>query len=189
MALVLCNSSMLAEIAVSKVYRIVPVSAPTSSLMTKNSSLDSDVDVVTWTETDVASQQWIVTGTFPESVTFRNVYSKLYLGVSSTGSGGHARQISASGVGKQWTLEAIDESANIYKLQQKSKGFYLSAASIDDGASPVLSNASDEDTQLWKFVEVESKATFTAEMREEMMDAYIKKAVEKVTGTTRKTFG
>ncbi len=186
--LVLTHSTIQAEVTTSQVYRIVPVSAPSSSLMTKNSSLDSDADVVVWAETDVASQQWIVAGSFPESVTLRNAYSRLYLGVSSVSSGGCARQVGTSGLGRQWVLEAVDESANIYKLKQKSKALYLSAPNCEDGASLVLSEATESDTQMWKFVEVESKATFTAAMREEMMDAYIQKAVEKVGTTNRKTF-
>lgn len=115
--LMFSNAPMLAEIVTSKYYRIIPVSAPNSSLITKNSSLDSDADVVVWAETDVASQQWVVTGTLPESVTFRNGYTKMPLGVSSTGLGGKARQIGTGGLGGRWALEAVDESANIYKLQ------------------------------------------------------------------------
>lgn len=186
--LVFSNAPMLAEIAVSKAYRIIPVSAPNSSLITKNSSLDSDADVVVWAETDVASQQWVVTGTLPETVTFRNGYTKMPLGVSSTGLGGKARQIGTGGLGGRWALEAVDESANIYKLQQKATGYYLSVTSVEDGALPELSEAADGEAQLWKFVEVELKSSFTAAMREEMMDAYIRKALESV-GSNRKTFG
>ena len=179
-----------AQVEVGKTYRIVSLAAPTMSLFTQNSSLESSVNIVLWTETDVASQQWTLSGTLPETATFRNAYSRLTLGLSKTAEGGTARQ---GGTGGRWTLEAVNESENIYKLQQKSNGLYLTAITDEqgkytDGAVPQMAAATDDLTQRWQFIEVEPKTTFTAAMREEMMDAYVKKAVESV-GTNRQTFG
>ena len=179
-----------AQVEVGKTYRIVSLAAPTMSLFTQNSSLESSVNIVLWTETDVASQQWTLSGTLPETATFRNAYSRLTLGLSKTAEGGTARQ---GGTGGRWTLEAVNESENIYKLQQKSNGLYLTAIADEqgkytDGAVPQMAAATDDLTQRWQFIEVEPKTTFTAAMREEMMDAYVKKAVESV-GTNRQTFG
>ena len=184
LSLAMCNGALRAEIDATKAYRIVPVSAPGKSLITRNSSLDKDVDVVIWTETDVASQQWSATGSVSTSVVLRNTYSGLSLGVSSTSKGGQARQVSSGG---RWQLEAVDESASIYKLQHKTSGLYLTLTDVTDGSVPQLAAAADATTQQWKLVEVEPKAVFTPTMREEMMDAYISKAVES-KGTNRKTF-
>ena len=54
-----------AQVEVGKTYRIVSLAAPSMSLFTQNSSLESSVNIVLWTETDVASQQWTLSGTLP----------------------------------------------------------------------------------------------------------------------------
>ena len=186
--LVFCSHAMMADIASRKTYRLVPVSASTKSLFTQNSSLDQDADVVMWDETDVPAQQWTVTGTIPSSVSFRNVYSQLILGTTTTRAGGTTIQINPGGTGGRWLLEAVNESANIYKLKLKSTKYYLTVISTDDNATPQLAEATDAETQQWKLVEVEPKSAFTAQMREEMMDAYIKSSVES-RENNRKTFG
>lgn len=176
-----------AGITSTKTYRIVSVSNPEKSLIVKNSSLDRDIDVVLWAETDVPSQQWTIAGTVPTSTVFRNVYSKLSMGVSSTSKNGMARQLGAGGSGIRWVMEPVDEDANIYKFKQSSSGLYLTLLDSSDGSIPQLSEAEDNVRQQWKFVEVEPKSEFTTVMREEMIDAYIQKAVE-TKGTNRKTF-
>lgn len=185
MCFLLTGSMLKAEVGDSKSYRIVPVSDTSKSLITRNSSLDKDVDVVLWTETDVASQQWRILGSSATNILIRNVYSNLAMGVSRSSKGGTARQMSSGG---RWQLEAVDEAAGIYKLQQVSSGLYLTLTATDDGAIPLLAEASESELQQWQFVEVEPKTTFTAAMREEMMDSYIKEAVES-KGSSRKTFG
>ena len=97
-------------------------------------------------------------------------------------------QINPGGTGGRWLLEAVNESANIYKLKLKSTKYYLTVISTDDNATPQLAEATDAETQQWKLVEVEPKSAFTAQMREEMMDAYIKSSVES-RENNRKTFG
>lgn len=179
-----------AQVEVGKTYRIVSLAAPTMSLITQNSSLESNANIVLWAETDVASQQWTLSGTLPETTTLRNAYSRLAFGLSKTAEGGTARQ---GGTGGRWTLEAVNENENIYKFQQKSNGLYLTAIADEqgkyiDGSVPQMAAATDDLTQQWKLIEVEPKTTFTAAMREEMMDAYVKKAVESV-GSNRQTFG
>ncbi|MCR5780859.1 MAG: glycoside hydrolase family 76 protein [Bacteroidaceae bacterium] len=179
-----------AQVEVGKTYRIVSLAAPTMSLITQNSSLESNANIVLWAETDVASQQWTLSGTLPETTTLRNAYSRLTFGLSKTAEGGTARQ---GGTGGRWTLEAVNENENIYKFQQKSNGLYLTAIADEhgkfiDGSVPQMAAATDDLTQQWKLIEVEPKTTFTAAMREEMMDAYVKKAVESV-GSNRQTFG
>lgn len=172
-----------AQIDTDKVYRIVPVSAPDKALMVQNSSLDNGVDVVLWTTTDVASECW--TFAISTNVTIRNVYSKITMVVNSAAVDAKVRQ-SRSGVGR-WLLEAVDEASGIYRIKNNTKELFMTLRATADGTVPVLAEPIDDDTQLWQIVEVEPKTTFTASMREEMMDAYIKSAVES-KGSGRKTF-
>lgn len=179
----LCSGALFAQIDSDKAYRIVPVSAPDKALMVQNSSLDNGVDVVLWTTTDVASECW--TFAISTSVVIRNAYSKVPMVVTSAAVDAKVRQ-SRSGVGR-WLLEAVDEAAGIYKIKNNSKELFMTLHGTADGTVPVLAEPTDDDTQLWQIVEVEPKTTFTAAMREEMMDAYIKSAVES-KGNNRKTF-
>ncbi|MBQ6433048.1 MAG: hypothetical protein IJJ94_03770 [Bacteroidaceae bacterium] len=175
--------TLRAQLVDGKSYRIVSAAAPEKALMTLNSSLDNGADVVLWTTTDVASECWTPTTT--TTTILRNAYSRIPLAAASTTAGAKLRQ-SRSGAGR-WTLEAIDEAAGLYKM--KIGSLYLTASSTDDASVPQLADATDDATQQWRFVEVaEPKTAFTRQMREEMIDAYIRKAVES-KGTGRKTFG
>lgn len=169
------------QIIDGKAYRIEPLAAPGKTLLTQNSSLDVNVDVVLWPVTDVASECW--TTTTSSTTIIRNVYSNITLAAATSTAGSKLRQ-SRTGAGR-WTIEAVDAGAGIYKL--KTGNLYLTATSTETGSVPELAAASDDTNQRWRFVEVEPKTTFTKAMREEMMDAYIKKAVE-TKGTNRKTF-
>lgn len=183
LAFILSSSALKAEVVSRKTYRLVPVTAPSKSLIVRNSSLDEGEPVVLWAETNVPSQQWTVTGTLPSSVTFSNVYAtRLALGITGTA----ATTVTKTSTYGKWTLEPVDESTNIYKLKNRSSKLYLTAS--DDNEATHLEAASDADTQLWQLVEVEPKSAFTTAMREEMMDAYVQKAIE-TKGTNRKTFG
>ncbi len=179
-----CTTPLFAQIVSDKAYRIESVAAPGKSLMTKNSSLDTGVDVVIWTETHVPSQCW--TPAIGSTTIIRNVYSNHPLATPSTAVGAALRQ-ARSGAGR-WILEPVDEEALIYKIKASSKELFVTLNSTDDGSVPVLAAASDDANQLWHFIEVEPQTTFTAAMREEMFEAYIKSAVES-KGSNRKTFG
>lgn len=180
------SMNVAARVETGKAYRIESVAAEGRSLLTENSSLDSGVDIVLWRNTGVPSQHWTVMGTSSQT-TMRNVYSSLLLGVASITSGAKARQI-ASGSAGRWQLVAVDEEANIYRI--RINALYLSAdASATDGIAPTLaSNAPDDVSQQWRFVELEAQKEFTAEMREQMMDDYIRKTVER-KGASYRTFG
>ena len=187
--LLVCCFSAKAQLSEDKTYRIVPVAASSMSLMVQNSkmdnhSADNPVNVVLWDETDVASQQWrlAISDTYT-SIT--NVYSNKIMSATAASAGAEVRQ-SRSGA-PRWALEAVDEAAGTYKIKNNSKDLYLTAKTTANGSVPVLAEPSDDNTQLWRFVEVEPKTSFTPQMREEMIDAYIAKTVE-TKGTNRKTF-
>lgn len=182
--LIFGGSSLRAQLQSGNAYRIIPLAAPSKSLITQNSSLASPADVVIWSETDVASGQWTLAGS--STITLRNVYSNFMLGVPSATSGATARQASSGGVAR-WRLETVNEDENTYKIKLNGSVLYLTANNTADGSCPVLAEATDDNSQKWQFIKVEPKTTFTPTMREEMIDAYIKKTVER-KGTNLKTF-
>ena len=184
--MLVCSMSVEARVETGKTYRIESVAADGRSLLTSNSSLDTGVDVVLWRHTNVPSQQWTVVGTSSQT-TLRNVYSTRMLGVASITSGAKARQ-TGNGSSSRWQLVAVDEEANIYRI--RINALYLKAdASATDGTAPTLAaNAPDDAAQQWRFVELEPQKEFTAEMREQMMDDYIRKTVER-KGANYRTFG
>ncbi len=181
-ALFASSLDIRAEVVSGKYYRIVSVAAPDKALMTQNSSLDNGANVVLWPITNVPSEHW--TPTIGTTTMIRNAYSNITLAAAGASIGSQLRQ-SRTGAGR-WQLVAVDEAAGIYKL--KISTGYLTATSTEDGSCPVLAKDSDYVNQQWRFVEVEPKNTFTREMREEMIDAYIKKSVES-KGTNLKSFG
>lgn len=188
-ALIAWCGTTYAQLDLTKTYRIESVAAPGKSLMTQNSSLDihsndKEAHIVLWTETDVASQQWTV-GNMTSGL-IRNVYSKKTISAFAAQAGSKTRQ--ATGGAPRWTLIAIDEEAGIYKIKNSTKDLFLTITATTDGTIAELAEATDDAKQQWRFVEVEPKATFTPAMREEMMDAYIKKTVE-TKGSNRMTFG
>ena len=190
MALLAWCGTTHAQVEEGKAYRIVSVAAPTKSLLTQNSSLDYHSDskpaqVMLWTETDVASQQWAFSGE-ETSLIIRNVYSNRPMAGASATEGAQVRQARSGAV--RWILEAVDEATGIYKIKNNTKDLYLTTTATTDGTVVELAAANNDKKQQWRFVEVEPKNTFTREMREEMMDAYVKSAVETI-GTNRKTFG
>lgn len=187
LTLLTCSPTM-AQIESGKSYRIEPVAVSGKSLMTENSSLDvsktdKSAQVMLWTETDVPSQRW--TPTVGTTTIFRNTYSRLPMVATSATAGAGVCQSSSGSA--RWMLEIVDETANIYRLKCNTKDLYLTMTSTEDGAVPVLAEAQEGTSQQWRFVEVDAKTTFTAEMRQQMMDAYISKTVE-TKGTGRKTF-
>ena len=181
--LMLCSTALFAQLASDKAYRIETVAVPGKALMTKNSSLDNSIDVVLWTKTDVASECWTLDASSPTII--RNAYSNVPMVTSSATVNAKLRQ-ARTGQGR-WFVETVDAEAGIYKIKNSTKDLFVTLQATDDGAVPVLAEATEDNTQLWRFVEVEPKTTFTAGMREEMMDAYIKSAVES-KGSNRKTF-
>lgn len=183
-----CCGTTQAAVESGKTYRLVPVDAPEKSLIVENSSLDAHSSnkparVMLWSETEVASQQW--TPTVGTSVIIRNAYSRIPLAAASAGDGAEARQSSSGSA--RWTLEIVDDAANIYRLKVNMKNLYLTLTSTDDGAIPQLAAPTGDASQQWRFVEVEPKTTFTPAMREEMIDAYLRRTVDD-KGSGRKTF-
>ena len=184
-----CGSAV-AKVEADKTYRIECVGASGKSLFVENSSLDyhstgKTAQVLLWSDTDVASQQWTVGGQ-EESLLITNLYSGKTIAAAKAEAGADLRQ-SRSGA-LRWVLVPVDEEAGIYKIKNNSQDLFITASAAASGSVIQLAEATDDKTQQWRFVEVTPKNVFTREMREEMMDDYIKKTVESV-GNGRMTFG
>lgn len=154
-------TSLFAKVEVGKTYRIVPVEASGKSLFVKNSSLDNEAPVVLWTETDVPAQQWTaMDGGSDTRFSFQNVYTGAYLnGLSSN--------LKQSNTKTVFTLDAVDEPQNIYRIKFAAK--YLSFNSTEDGVQPLLSGTSKE----WKLVEVAPQSAFNTTMRDRIADGFL----------------
>lgn len=174
-------------VEVGKTYRISPKSYPSKSLFIKNSLRDASVDVMLWEETDVPSQQWTLLEGDDGTYVLQNVYSKLYAAPRTKRTGGtlYTHRVASYG---RIALEAVDESAGIYHILSIAQDLYLSASTGENGDLPLWGEKDEaSESQLWVFQEVEPKATFTAAMRDEMVDNYLK-AYCKSKGSSMRTF-
>ncbi|MBO4907461.1 MAG: hypothetical protein J5486_10625 [Bacteroidaceae bacterium] len=178
------SNTLFAQLDHAKAYRIESVAAPGKVLMTMNSSLDDGASVVLWTKTDVASECWTVN--VISTIGLRNAYSNIPF--VATSASVNAKVCQARSGNGRWVVETCDANAGIYKIRCSTKALFVTITDTINGTQPVLAEATDDKNQLWHFVEVEPKTSFTPAMREEMMDAYIASAVE-TKGTHRKTFG
>ena len=155
-----CAIFVQAKVADGKTYRIVVNNDENKSLFVQNASLDPDANVVIWTETDVPAQQWTAHVDKAGMVTFRNVYTGLFL----TSTSGRMTQ------GAQPTCFALDKGERKGDVCLRTDGRYMSAHATTDGTQPMMGNR----RQAWRLVEVEPQRTFTAAMRDRMAEAFLK---------------
>lgn len=118
--------STYAEIEDGKTYRIALAENNSKSLFLPNATKENLSQVVIWTETDVPAQQWTVTKSSDGRYSFRNVYSGNYLNYVNK----QIMQIDSKN--SFWTLEAVDEEQNIYRLKKTSTYLY---ATLHQGAN------------------------------------------------------
>ena len=187
LACLLIPSVLWAQLEIGKTYRIVPVDGPSFSLFITNSSKDVNTAVTLWAETNVPAQQWIVGTAGTSSFTLKNAYSNLFLGLKSNTRGGTLQMVSSATSGR-WRLEPEDEQALIYRMRPMSGSNYLTYTNTVNGSAPALNAAAEGNRQLWRFVEVSEPVTaFDANVRDEMIDQYIKRFCQQ-KGTGFRTF-
>lgn len=185
MSLAILTAQASAEIG--KTYRIRSKKFPTKSLLVNNSSSESDADVVLWTETDVPSQQWTLHAITDSTMGFACVYSGYYACPRTQRAGGTLRMNRALR-NAQVILTEVDATSNIYHITSLKGDLYLAVSSGTNGEMPAWqeSDATDESMQ-WVLEEVEPKSVFSAAMRDEMIDAYIKRFTTS-KGSSMRTF-
>ena len=174
-------------VEVGKTYRISPQGDLSKSLFIKNSFRDASVDVMLWEETDVPSQQWTLLEGADGTYVLQNVYSKLYAAPRTKKKGGtlYTHRVASYG---RIALEAVDEASGIYHILPIARDLYLSSSTGETGNLPFWDEKDESSrNQLWVFQEVEPKTAFTAVMRDEMVDNYLK-AYCKPKGSGMRTF-
>ena len=184
----LCIYALVTQaIEIGKTYRITSKKYPTKSLFVTDSRREAETDIVLWTETDVPSQQWKVLSATGGTFVLQNVYTGMYLAPKSWIIG-YSFQTTSTRNNGRIAIEAVDEDASLYLIHNIANNQGFSVTEDTDGSLPVLAKLDQSDeAQLWIFEEVEPKTSFTAAMRDEMMDAYVKHHLHS-RGNTFKTF-
>ena len=129
-------------------------------LFVENASLDENANVVVWTATDVPAEQWTAHVDKRGMVTFRNVYTGLFL----TSASGRMTQ------GAQPTCFALDKGERKGDVCLRTEGRYMTVPDTTDGTQLLMGDS----RQAWRLVEVKPQRTFTTAMRNRMADAFLK---------------
>lgn len=161
--------------AVGHTYRITSKKFPTKSLFIKNAAKAVSTDVVLWTETNVSAQQWRLNASSDTTVAFSSPYVNYYATPSNQRAGGKLRmgRLMSNAAVK---LVAAEESAGAYRITTLDGSCCLTVTSGENGEVPVWAalNNSDGDGQLWLLEEVAAQDAFNADLRNEMMDTFMK---------------
>lgn len=174
--------ALWADIVPGKAYRIVPANDNGKAVLVENSAFDNGKKAVVWTDTHVPSQQWLAVEQ-DGKLMLRNVYTGKYLATSNA----LAQQTDNASTSAQWEAEAIDASANSYRLKQQSGTVarYLSATATTDGTQLAVTAMKSGDAaqqQTWTFVEETPVTSFTAAMRDEMVNSFLSAHLLTVSG-------
>ena len=169
-------------------YRVCSKKFPSKSLFVKNSSEANSTDIVLWTETDVPAQQWTLGEASDTTVAMCNVYTTTYAAPSSQRPGGKLRT-NRSQRNAALKLEVVDETAGIYRILSLDGYCALTATTGEDGETPVWAkcSADADEGQQWFLEEVEPKSAFSAAIRDEMVETFLKQFCTSV-GSSQRTF-
>jgi len=155
------------------VYEIFPYKSD-KILSVENSSKSGNAVIRTYTRSNVNSQRWRAIDEGGGSFAFQNVYSGYYM--SSSGSG--VMQITGVNATAKWTLVPVEGEDNSCYLTNMA-GKYLRMSADIEGFPVTFMAKSDnpyEKGEIWKFVKTEDiPNTFTAEMRDEIMNNWKEK--------------
>lgn len=175
-----------AQIVSEKVYKVTSKAYPNKVFMGTNSSLDTNVDMVMWTDTDVNAQRWLVKEVADGQYNFYNAYSNMSFRPYSAGqSGTKVIQAGRTGImAFRWSLEAAPGVPNGYYIinEGSTTKICLGAPSDTDGAilTASLKKTPADDKQIWIFEEVKDYTNdFTLEMREAMVASWKAKYLKK----------
>jgi len=161
-----------ATVEAGNVYEIFPYQSD-KVLSVENSSRAGNAVIRTYTRSNVNSQRWRAINSGGK-LAFQNVYSGYYL--SSSGSG--IIQLIGTNATTQWTLVPVEGEDDCYYVTNIA-GRYLRMSADIEGFPVTFMAKSDnpyEKGEIWKFVKSEDiPNTFTAEMRDEMMNNWKEK--------------
>lgn len=148
-------------------------------LSVENASLNDKANVVSWQETNVNAQRWVlIAGAEGKGFQWVNAYSGKYLACSGTvTSGANVYQTTSGEVAAGWEVIPVEGRDGLYYITQS--GLYLETADLElDGGNIRLGTkktGTAAERQMWKLDTVEFQPNYlTEEVRDEMMESWKK---------------
>ena len=177
------NTCVMASIEQGKAYSIALGSNPKKSLMVSNSMTGTSIDLVLWTETDVASQQWWAIENEDGTYLLRNVYTNNRIGRTNMNDGSQLKVLSVSStIRTSWNIKAVEGKSDTYLIfmTNDTDTLYLSTTSVTDGTVASFSVTPRE----WKFIEREPKTPFSRQIQDAMMQGWLNQFLREHSETT-----
>ncbi|WP_455584190.1 glycoside hydrolase family 76 protein [Bacteroides sp.] len=145
-------------------------------LTVENASLSDKANVVSWQETNVNAQRWVLVAGTGNSFQWTNAYSGQYLACNGTAASGTNVYQTASGeVAATWEITPVENKDNLYYITQS--GFYLETADLGtDGSNVRLGTrrtGAAAERQMWSLEAVEAQPNYlTEKTRDAMMEGW-----------------
>lgn len=147
-------------------------------LSVKDGSLANNSDVVSWTETNVNAQRWVLVSGEGKGYQWMNAYTGQYLACrGNVISGAQICQMISGESAATWEIVPVKNQADLYYITQS--GLFLEVADVDsDGGSVRLSTKKSgtlAERQMWKLEVVEAQPNYLTEAtRDAMMEGWKK---------------
>ena len=147
-------------------------------LSVKDGSLANNSDVVSWTETNVNAQRWVLVSGEGKGYQWMNAYTGQYLACrGNVISGAQICQMISGESAATWEIVPVKNQADLYYITQS--GLFLEVADVDsDGESVRLSTKKSgtlAERQMWKLEVVEAQPNYLTEAtRDAMMEGWKK---------------
>ena len=140
-------------------------------LSVKDGSLTNNSDVVSWTETNVNAQRWVLVSGEGKGYQWMNAYTGQYLACrGNVISGAQICQMISGESAATWEIVPVKNQADLYYITQS--GLFLEVADVDsDGESVRLSTKKSgtlAERQMWKLEVVEACLLYTSDAADEL---------------------
>lgn len=144
-------------------------------LTVENASLNDKANVVTWLETNVNAQRWVLISNTDNGVQWTNAYSGKYLSCNGSVVSGAKICQAISTESATWEVIPVEGQDGLYYITQS--GLFMEAADLNsDGGSIRLSTKKTgvaAERQMWKLEAVEAQPNYLTEtIRDEMMKGW-----------------
>lgn len=145
-------------------------------LSVENASLSDNASVVTWSETDVNAQRWVLVAGEGNNFRWKNAYSGKYLACSGkVVSGAQVCQATSAESAATWEMVPVENQEDLYYITQA--GLYIEATDLNtDGKGVKLipkRSGTLAERQMWKLEAVEAQPNYLTEAsRDEMMKGW-----------------
>ena len=144
-------------------------------LTVENASLNDKANVVTWLETNVNAQRWVLISNTDNGVQWTNAYSGKYLSCNGSVVSGAKICQAISTESATWEVIPVEGQDGLYYITQS--GLFMEAADLNsDGGNIRLSTKKTgvaAERQMWKLEAVEAQPNYLTEtIRDEMMKGW-----------------